>query len=267
MRKRNQKILRIGVWVLLMVIGGVVEVSGQAPCGPDTPWFPVDLSNDPAGSWTSPPVVRDDQCCDVLPPDVCVSFTVQLSPQSQGINFEIISGGVPPGALFYQIDCGPPIAVGQPICIQGTGSVDITFCKPGNNANTYSITSIPAVIATQELTARVGCTNYELNVTGPTVSTIQWNSIFPGAPGQYNSLLSCTSGCGTSFFTPNASTPALVQYQVCGSVTSTLCASTFTVCDTIDVTVIPPLNVTVTPSPANFCIDGIQTLVATTNNG
>src|SRR5437868_13780590 len=111
--------------------------NGYSQCGPSTPSFTANLACCPTGTWVSPVVQRNDSCCGSSNPDVCVKFTIILSPNAVGINFNIASGAVPPGALFYQINCGPPIAVGSPICLSGAGPHILTFCKPGNNNNTY----------------------------------------------------------------------------------------------------------------------------------
>lgn len=74
-----------------------------------------------------------------------------------GINFDIVSGAAPTGALFYQINCGPQIQVGQPICLNGQGPHTLTFCKPGNNQNIYQITSIPFPQSSPPQIAKENC--------------------------------------------------------------------------------------------------------------
>lgn len=119
-----------------------IKVSGQN-CGPNTPSFTVDLTGEPNGIWISPGIRRDDQCCGASFPDVCVEFWVNLDSTSETIIFDIYSGANPPGALYYQINCSDPTPVGDPFCLLGTGPHRITFCKPGNNPNQYSIISAP----------------------------------------------------------------------------------------------------------------------------
>jgi hypothetical protein len=55
------------------------------------------------------PAPMDPQrmCCGAMSPDVCVEFSITLAPGANGISFNIASGAVPPGALYYQINCGP----------------------------------------------------------------------------------------------------------------------------------------------------------------
>src|SRR6185436_8296945 len=80
-------------------------------CGPNVPTFTVNLTGNPNGTWQSPFVIRNDNCCGTTAPDRCVEFIITLDPNATGITFNIIAGAVPGGALFYQIGCGPPTAL------------------------------------------------------------------------------------------------------------------------------------------------------------
>src|SRR5687768_17065975 len=86
-------------------------------CGPGVPTFTVDLTGDPDSTWTSPFVARNGNCCTSTPPDKCVDFVITLDPGAVGITFDIVDGAIPGGALFYQINCGPPQPVGTVICL------------------------------------------------------------------------------------------------------------------------------------------------------
>jgi hypothetical protein len=126
-------------------------------CNTGVPTFTVDLSSNPNTQWISPVVQRNDYCCGTSNPDKCVEFVITLNPQAQGIVFDIYSGSIPTGSMFYQVDCGPASAVGQPICLSGAGPHHITFCKPGNNTNEYIIRSIPEPSASNNLVLNDGC--------------------------------------------------------------------------------------------------------------
>src|SRR5688572_24899432 len=106
-------------------------------CDSITPVFNVDLSGQPNGTWISPSVVRTGKCCGVTGSEECLQFNLTLDTGANAISFNIYSGAIPGGSMFYQINCGPQIAVGQPVCLNGPGPHIITFCKPGNNANEY----------------------------------------------------------------------------------------------------------------------------------
>ena len=97
-------------------------------CDPTVPSFNVNLIGNPNGTWISPPIVRNGNCCGTSNPDRCIQFIVTLDPAAQGILFSVYSGAMPPSALFYQVNCGPPTPVGTPLCLNGTGPHIITFC-------------------------------------------------------------------------------------------------------------------------------------------
>lgn len=231
------------------------NVQAQVPtCGANVPYYLVNLTGNPGGTWVSPSHSRNDNCCGTVSPDRCTSFEIILDPLAAQINFEIASGAIPTGSMFYQINCGPQTPVGQPICITGPGPHYMTFCKPGNNQNTYKITSIPQPIFPPNTSTRRGC-NKPLTVQGMQQSSITWTSISPGVVGQYDALLSCTSNCATATFTPTATSPAVIQYRICGTPTASICGFNYQ-CGTVTVTTYDYLTATVTPNPAYYCAGG-----------
>jgi gliding motility-associated-like protein len=226
-----------------------------AQCDAEVPFFQVNLTGSPDGIWESPSHIRKANCCGTSSPDRCTSFEVILDPNAAMINLEIVSGAVPPGALFYQIDCGPEIPVGDPICIAGVGPHNITFCKPGNNENVYRITSIAQPVFPDDVSTRVGCTvpfrTYGLeNITINSINSATGNTTF----GAYNTLLSCTD-CVEPIFEPGLTTPAWIDYQICGSPLASLCGY-IDVCDTVRIFTYSSLGLSVTPDPAFFCAGG-----------
>jgi gliding motility-associated-like protein len=233
-------------------------------CGPGTPSFTCNLVGQPNGTYTSPSVSRNDTCCGSTNPDVCIKFTIFLDPQAVGINFSIASGAIPPGALFYQIACGPTIAVGAPICLNGPGPHILTFCKPGNNQNSYQITSIPGPSMPDSVLVRSGC-SVTLGVTGLSPPTVSWTSINPGPPGTYNSYLNCTVGCETVQVTPTGTPPPFVDYQVSGFMVSP-CLSNFYQ-DTVRVYFYSDLFAQINPSLATICFGQSNALLTATATG
>lgn len=247
------------LWLFLLFTGFLLrslQADAQlASCDPNVPFFEVDLTGYPDGEWTSPSHIRRDNCCGTTSPDRCTSFEVTLDPGAAMINLEIVSGAVPTGALFYQIDCGPEIPVGQPICISGVGPHRITFCKPGNNTNTYQISSIAMPIFPDDISTRIGCTA-PFNIYG--LESITINSINSSTGnttlGAYNSLLSCTN-CATPVFTPGLATPTWIDYVICGGPLASICGYV-PVCDTVRIFTFSALNASSTPNPAFFCAGG-----------
>ncbi len=192
-------------------------LKAQTPyCNAPVPTFTVNMTGNPNGSWLSPNVGRNDYCCGATGTNVCIQFIITLDPMSTGIIFDIASGAVPPGALYYQINCGPPAQVGTAICLTGVGPHYLTFCKPGGNSNEYSIQALSQPTAGPNITVNDGC-SAEMYCSGFDDTTITWTSIFPGNPGQYNSFLSCTQDCDTVTVTPSGFIPPYVDYQVCGA--------------------------------------------------
>lgn len=238
--------------------------NAYSQCGPNTPTFVVDLTGNPAATWVSPSVVRDDNCCGTTAPDNCIKFIITLDPSAVGINFTISSGAVPPGALFYQINCGPPVAVGAPICLDGPGPHILTFCKPGNNQNTYSIESIPGAATSPDIVINDGCIG-NLSVTGLEETSTTWTSIFPGNPGDYDSYLSCSAGCNNTTVTSQPGFPPFIDYIVCG--TALAPCATGQICDTVRVTFNPTLFVNILPQDPTVCFGATTATFTATGTG
>ena len=232
----------------------------SAQCDPTTPTFTVNLTGNPSGTWISPNTVRSGSCCGQSPR--CIKFIITLDPMAAGITFTFASGAVPGGSMEYQIGCSlPPTPVGQPICLSGVGPHILTFCKPGNNSNTYAITSVPTAVGGTDASINDGCSK-QITATGFNPSTVTWSSIFPGVPGAYNSYLSCIT-CTSPTVTASGSPPPYVDYKVCGQPASQ--CNFATVCDTVRVYFNPTLAVNIVPINPTICFG--QTSTTLTANG
>jgi len=251
-QRRNfcKNVVVLGVF-LFCITAFANHAFAQASCGANVPSFYIDLTGTPDSVWNSPQLIRQGNCCGTTSPDRCLRIEFTIDSNVAAVGFAITSGAVPPGALFFQLDCGPMQNINSLGCISTPGFHALTFCKPGNNVNTYQLTAIPKPIFPSRDSVRVGCSK-QLEVLGLTDPSLTWNSVFPGAPGQYNSLLSCSSGCNDPIFTPTVTTPTLVKYLVCGHPIADICGFV-DVCDTVEVMVFPALNVTIDPSPASYC--------------
>ena len=245
----------------LVSLLGVSNASAQI-CDPTVPVFTVNLTGNPNGTWTSPPVGRLGQCCTASGSDVCVEFVITLDSAANGISFDIISGAIPGGALFYQVNCGPPSPLGSPVCLSGVGPHYITFCKPGNNVNEYQIQSIPQPSAGGTQYVSQACTGM-LVAEGLDQASITYTSIPYNA--FYNSFLSCTSGCDTSIVTPIGIAPPFVDYQICGMV-SGFC-DTIPFCDTIRINFVNTLGVNINPQNPTICFGGANAVVTAIPTG
>ncbi|HOL99135.1 MAG TPA: hypothetical protein PLE86_11705, partial [Bacteroidales bacterium] len=233
-------------------------------CNPGVPFFNVDLSTNPDMTYISPPVVRNQLCCSSSNPDRCIEFSITLHPDAIALNFEIASGAVPPGSMYYQINCGPPVPVGQPICLTGGVTYTLTFCKPGNNANSYAITSIPKPSVSDPNFATETCPA-TINITGILPGTVSITDISGG--GANLAYLSCTD-CLNPIVTPFGSFPIYADYEICGTPTGSACLSGITWCDTVRVYFYDTLSVSVNPNPAFYCLsDGGLLLTSNVSNG
>jgi gliding motility-associated-like protein len=237
--------------VLLLFTLTVINHKSYAQCGTGVPFYEVDLSASPDGSWLSPPHSRNGLCCASRTPDRCTSFRVTLNPGAQAFKVEIASGAVPPGALYYQLSCGTQIPMGRAACIKGEGPHFITFCKPGVDQNTYRITSYTSPQFPSTAEVRPGCT-ITTDQIGIFVSNGTWTSISPGGEGEYNRYLSCTSGCSNVTFTPDENAPSFIEYRYCGNPMAEGCAFDYT-CGTLRLNVRDAIRVNISPTEPTFC--------------
>ena len=239
----------------------ITNVNGQTRiCPTNVPVQIADLSANPSGVWIGPSVSRDNLCCGTTNPDRCIEFIVTLNPGAQGIKLDIASGGQPPGALFYQVNCGTPTPVGQPICLTGVGPHNVTFCKPGNNPNAYSITSIAKPSVSPPTVVSDGCSGI-ISATGYIESTITWRSV-PNNP-VYDAYLSSTSGHDTVTATYHLGAPAFVDYEVCGTPVGA-CVGVI-LCDTVRVSFVSTLDANILPKNGTICFGSVGTTL--TANG
>lgn len=243
---------RAPILVLFLLLFASIKANAQSGlCGGMTPFFQVNLVGNPNGTWISnPPVPRDDTCCGNTGNSMrCIEFELTLDPATVAIGFSIASGAIPPGAMYYQINCGPPVQVGEFICITGPGPHTLTFCKPGNNENTYEIAAYSNPYLDPDTYTTDNC-QIQLNAYGVDSTTITWNDITGG--GIYNSFLSCTN-CTSPYFTPHTPYPVYIDYQVCAMPIAASCNNAPLWCDTIRVYLAPLLIVSIGPSSPSYC--------------
>jgi gliding motility-associated-like protein len=121
----------------------------------------------------------------------------------------------------------------------------------------------PVTVAGSDITINNGCIGH-LNAVGFNVPTTTWNSISPGAPGAYNSYLSCTSGCVNPTVQSTGTPPAFVDYVICG-ISST--CNPILVCDTVRVTFNPTLAVSIVPINPTICFGSTSTVITAIGSG
>ena len=230
--------------------------SAQTPCQTSVPHWCVDFTTGPL-TFTTPSVSRVGNCCNTSSPDRCANFVFCIGANIAAVRFQICAGNEPPGALNYMIDCGPPQDIRTLGCVSTPGMHTLSFCKPGNNPNGYCLTAIPKPTPMVDDSVRIGCYD-TLKYSGVHVTGSTWNSIFPGAPGAYNSYLSApfpsVPDSSTSVrITPTAGAPAFVDYRVCGQAVAKDCIGLATFCDTIRVYIFSSLAISMADT-AKYCI-------------
>ncbi|HOH94293.1 MAG TPA: hypothetical protein PLL70_06495, partial [Bacteroidales bacterium] len=234
--------------IILFHFSNLYSQSGN--CDINTPYYLVDLSSSIDSVWISPLVVRDGNCCGTTNPDRCIEFYITMNPGTIAIRFSINSGAIPPGSMFYQIECGPQVPVGDAVCLQAPGPYTLTFCKPGNNENTYKIEAIPAPNTDFFYADVNGYCSIMLNVVGLDPATVHWTDISYG--GLYDSYLSCTN-CLTPIVNFLPDHPPYVDYKVCGEVLAPACSVSLEFCDTVRVYFYDQLNVSLSEDTTYIC--------------
>jgi len=252
----------ISCWILL----SFANQSYAQICNAGVPTFTFDFTGHPDSVFNTGNVTRLGGCCGNN--SNCIHFDMLLDPQTAAVTVNVTGGALPTGSFFLQLDCGArSYGFGAPICISGAGHHDITFCKPGSNTNSFSVTAVsrPTFPATD--TVRIGCSS-TMQVRGLIDSTITWQSVYPGNAGDYNSYLSCTSKCSTAVFTPQPGSPPYIDYQICGTIAAASCAEVPQICQTVRVYVQEAVTVSVNTPDVNLtCLNPTAVLTATAASG
>lgn len=243
---------------LLVVYSALMCIELNAQCVLNATF---DLRGQPAGSATSTSILRNQKCCGASNND-CVSFNVILDSRSIGLVFEIVSGAIPSGSLFYNINCGPDNTVGQSICLQGGQTYNLTFCKPGSNENVYKITAI-ADLSVADATIKAGCQS-QLNAIIPNNGgTITWTAQTPGTL----SWLSCTNCSNPTVSPPLNTSLTSATFDVTWTGTNFACSSPISSTKSVTVTVVPRPSINITPLNPKFCSNKILPINATASGG
>lgn len=189
----------------------------------------------------------------------CIIFNITLNPGSDLVNF---TTDKVTNSSWYTIDCGPLTSLNTPACISGKTQVKISFCKVGADDFIYTLTASTSVKASDNITVRAGC-SAPLSVVGLDPATAVWTSVFPGAEGAYNSMLSCTSACASTTFTPGSTAPAYIDYRVSGTVSN--CPNSRS--DTVRVYVVPGMAVSFEAGNTVICSGAAATLSTNVTGG
>ncbi|MFP4662868.1 MAG: hypothetical protein ACLFM1_00410, partial [Bacteroidales bacterium] len=242
-------VLQLSVLAVFSFVPSNTLYAQSGLCDANVPFYEVDLSADPSTTWESPLVTREGYCCGNAGADRCIEFRITLHSDAVAIIFDVESGAIPPGSMYYQIDCGTTVQVGEPVCLTGVGPHTVTFCKPGNNDNTYSITSVPEPSFTGLDVATENCFS-QITVEGAVDGTITYEDLTGG--GLYLSYLSCTD-CPDPIIVPDDTAPEYVDYKICGDAEAEICMDSLTYCDTVRVYFHDTIAAALSPNPAEYC--------------
>ena len=111
-----------------------------------------------------------------------------------------------------------------------------------------------------DIQLNVGCTGTSA-AANFTAGTIAWNSIFPGAIGDYNSYLSCTTCLNPDINYPIGA-PNFIDFQVCGTGFCNL-----NTCDTLRVNYNPAIVAAITPVNPVMCFGQATTTITAVASG
>lgn len=241
--------------------------SSYAQCDPTVPYYQVDLSSAADTNWVlleADALDRDGQCCSASASDNCIQFEITLNPNAAGIYFNY-DGASAVGSLAWQIDCGTPYNLKDTICVSDPGPFVITFCKPGTDGGNYFIRSVAKPTFPEDQSIPLGCER-PLEVLGVTASSINWTSIYPGNPGDYDTILSCTD-CLDPTLTPYAGLQPYVEFAVEGYPLMDYCTGAFTYYDTVRFTFQDSIKLTIDNQNATFCSGGSAIVNASATGG
>jgi large repetitive protein len=196
----------------------------------------------------------------------CIYLDIVVEPGTLGVSFAL-AGATGSTSIYYE-NCGEVYVAGDQICfnsayatidpITGNETHRFMFCRSG--ATTYDLTITQILPAfPEDLAVSEGCT-IPLSVTNLDPASIVWNTISPGAVGEWNHLLSCTSGCLNTILTPTSGSPSSITIEVCGSLPGACSASVY--CSQSTVTIFPDLFADAGPDVA-FCLGSTIAVTST----
>lgn len=253
--------------ILLLASLLLISSFASSQCGVNVPNYVIDLNGAPDSTWVlqeQDALDRDGQCCGAPGNYNCISFDITLDPNSAGIFFDYDGAGAF-GSLNWQIDCGPQYNLKDTICVTDPGPFTLTFCKPGSDNGNYTLISVSKPTFPDDQIVPMNCVQ-PVSALGVTASSITWNSISPGSPGDYNYLLDCTT-CLDPVFTPDPAGPLFVEFEVSGYPVLDYCVGAFTFYDTVAFTIQDSLKVFANPQAATFCSGGTAIINGSATGG
>ncbi len=228
-------------------------------CNPAVPHYNLDFTGNPDTVWNSGNVNRNNQCCSAKSNETCIWFTIMLDPMSQGFSVNVTGGT---GTTEYQVSCGTPIPVGDIFCVNGIGPHQVTVCKPGGNGFGFTITTyakphIPDPYANLSFNCQ-----QLLYGMGFQESTISWRAL----NSSYNSYLSCSTGCDSTYITAPSNAPSFADFEISGKNANTTC-DTNTYRDTVRVYFYSNPTILISPALPKVCFGASAVTVSAQGSG
>ena len=243
---------------------------GCSPCDDDANFEWVDFLGDPHGSKTFYDVDRNAHCC--ADDDWwrnngsknlrCISFNVRIDDDAVGVQITFQHGAAP-DVKDWRVDCEVvPLQDDNIICLPSGGFHLFTYCKQGGNDNEIKFNSVPGIILADDITTRVDCSG-QINTEGDFTNPV-WTSVSPGATGAWDHYLDLTDPYNP-IFTPDENSPAVIEYQVCADLGTSVCNASGSNCDVIKVYVKEAINIELNIDPSLICKNDPLTLIADIN--
>lgn len=249
---------------------GTCEACSPSPGNDDLySFFTVDLRGDPDANVFFESVYRQDKCCNAKKQEYCASFNVILDEDAVGVEVQI-TNPAPPGQA-WDLNCGEAYVLdgGSVVCLPGGEFNLFTYCAAGEGENRYNdwrFISYSGVVIEKEIDTRVEC-NTQITAEGVYANPV-WNSVFPGAVGEYNDYLyapgSDIPGSGVNVPNPIFIAPlgevGQYQFELCAETdVETICAEETTGkdCDIVTINVIDAINIDLKINPDLMCADDL----------
>ncbi|MFN5887231.1 MAG: hypothetical protein ACK438_04615, partial [Flavobacteriales bacterium] len=263
-------LLQFLLFILFSFIGTKLYAQGGAfNCDPSVPSNPISLINNPFDAFNyTYPVANSGagfQCCGQSASFICEQFTVNTHANAIGLRVTVSGSN---GAVNIKInDCSTPLTSGQVFCITGGTSYSISICTDATSSFNVLFESIGPPTINSPTSTTVNCVG-NLIFQGFSPTSVDINSTAPNNPGDYNSLLDCSTNCGEiSIFSPIAASPNSITYQVCGDVLAPSCYNNITsYCGNITIGVNPPIVVSGSNS-VEYCNGNTFTLNPAVSGG
>jgi hypothetical protein len=247
----------------------ILEPCDCEECATELSHYWVDMMGNSDSTKTFNGVERLDRCCDYDKKDDCVSFSIRLDDDAVGV--EISIEGATPTSQDWRMDCDIVPMEDGIVCVPGGEFHLFTYCKPGDNLNSYTFRSLSGVIVESEIETRVSC-NTNIEVSG-VYSNPVWNSISPGAEGTYNHYLYAPdsdipeSGVNVTnpVFIADTDAPGYIQYRICGQTgePSPCTDELGRDCDIVTVFVKDSIGIDLNINPDMICGDAPTTITPT----